>query len=96
MNDAISVIGRSSKLSVKIWSSVELPELNPSSAPSYSITPVPVLSAFKNLGFRIEEYPNAYSHFEHQITLPLFSKMTDEQVRYVVEQLNRAYSEVME
>lgn len=58
--------------------------------------PLPLLTAYRNLGFHIEEFPNAYSHFEHQITLPLFSKMTDDQVRYVVEQLDKAFSEVME
>ncbi len=57
--------------------------------------PLPLLSAYKKLGFDISDYPNAFGHFCKQITLPLFSRMTDEQVRYVVDQLNKAYMEVL-
>ena len=57
--------------------------------------PLPLLSAYKNLGFVIADYPNAYRRFENMITLPLFSRMTDEQVRYVAEQLQKAAMEVV-
>ena len=57
--------------------------------------PLPLLSAYKKLGFDISDYPNAFCHFCKQITLPLFSRMTEEQVRYVVDQLNKAYMEVL-
>lgn len=57
--------------------------------------PLPMLTAYKNLGFKVDNYPNAYRRFENMITLPLFSKMTNEQCEYVAEQLSRAAAEVM-
>lgn len=45
--------------------------------------PLPLLTAYKNLGFRIEDYPNAYRQFENEITLPLHTLLTDEDVEYV-------------
>jgi len=47
--------------------------------------PLPLLTAYKNLGFRIEDYPNAYRQFENEITLPLHTLLTDEDVEYVSE-----------
>ncbi len=47
--------------------------------------PLPMHTAYKNLGFNIEEYPNAYAHFANEITLPLHTCLTDEQVEYVIE-----------
>lgn len=47
--------------------------------------PLPLLSAYKNLGFDIADYPNAYAMFENEITLPLHTKLTDEEVQYVIE-----------
>jgi dTDP-4-amino-4,6-dideoxygalactose transaminase len=47
--------------------------------------PLPMHTAYKNLGFSIEEYPNAYAHFANEITLPLHTCLTDEQVEYVIE-----------
>ncbi|MBQ7059502.1 MAG: DegT/DnrJ/EryC1/StrS family aminotransferase [Firmicutes bacterium] len=47
--------------------------------------PLPMLTAYKNLGFRMENYPNAYEHFRNEITLPLFSKLTDEQVDTILD-----------
>lgn len=47
--------------------------------------PLPLLSAYKNLGFSIEDYPNAYELFANEITLPLHTKLTDEEVEYVIE-----------
>ena len=57
--------------------------------------PLPLLTAYNSMGFEISNYPNAYRRFENMITLPLFSKMTDEQVLYVVEQLQKATMEVV-
>ena len=45
--------------------------------------PLPLLTAYKNLGFRIEDYPDAYRQFENEITLPLHTLLTDEDVEYV-------------
>ena len=47
--------------------------------------PLPMHMAYKNLGFDIQNYPNAYNHFAHEITLPLHTCLTDEQVEYVID-----------
>lgn len=47
--------------------------------------PLPMHTAYKNLGFDIQNFPNAYAHFAHEITLPLHTCLTDEQVAYVIE-----------
>ena len=51
--------------------------------------PLPMMTAYKNLGFDIKDYPNAYKRFENEITLPLHTKLTDEEVEYVIEQYSR-------
>ncbi|WP_302212489.1 DegT/DnrJ/EryC1/StrS aminotransferase family protein [uncultured Ruminococcus sp.] len=51
--------------------------------------PLPMFTAYKQLGFRIEDYPNAYARFENEITLPLHTCLTDEQVEYVIENYTR-------
>ena len=56
--------------------------------------PLPLLTAYKNLGFDIADFPNAYAHFENEITLPLHTRLSDEQVNYVIEsytKILRAY-----
>lgn len=47
--------------------------------------PLPMLTAYKNLGFDIADYPNAYEMFSNEITLPLHTKLTDEEVEYVIK-----------
>ncbi len=47
--------------------------------------PLPMLTAYKNLGFDIKDYPNAYSNFANEISLPLHTCLTDEQIEYVVD-----------
>ena len=47
--------------------------------------PLPMLTAYKKLGFDIANYPNAYDFYKNEITLPLYSKLTDEQVEYIIE-----------
>ena len=47
--------------------------------------PLPMMTAYKKLGFDIEDFPNAYHQFENEITLPLNTKMTDEDLDYVIE-----------
>lgn len=51
--------------------------------------PLPLLSAYKNLGFHIEEYPNAYRQYHNEMTLPLYTLLTDEQVDYITQTLNQ-------
>ncbi len=48
--------------------------------------PLPMMTAYKNLGFDIKDYPNAYAQFANEITLPLHTCLTDEQQEYVIEQ----------
>ena len=47
--------------------------------------PLPMMTAYKNLGFDIADYPNAYDHYRNEVSLPLNTCMTDEQVDYVIE-----------
>ena len=47
--------------------------------------PLPMMTAYKNLGFDIADYPNAYDMYHNEITLPLNTRMTDEDVEYVIQ-----------
>lgn len=55
--------------------------------------PLPMMTAYKNMGFDIKDYPNAYKRFENEITLPLHTKLTDEEVDYVIKQFSRIVKE---
>ncbi|MBQ5911346.1 MAG: DegT/DnrJ/EryC1/StrS family aminotransferase [Clostridia bacterium] len=57
--------------------------------------PLPMLTAYKNLGYNIQNYPNAYAQYQNEITLPLYSRLTDEQVDYVIENFIRCVEEVI-
>lgn len=46
--------------------------------------PLPMMTAYKAMGFDIKNYPNAYHLFENEITLPLHTRLTDEEVEYVI------------
>lgn len=52
--------------------------------------PLPLLTAYRNLGFDIQDYPNAYRQFENEITLPLHTCLTDEQIQYVIKEFKDA------
>ena len=54
--------------------------------------PLPLLTAYKNLGFKIEDYPNAYNLFKNEITLPLHTCLTDEQVDFVANSFKEIIS----
>ena len=47
--------------------------------------PLPMHTAYKNLGFHIEDFPNAYEMYHNEITLPLHTCLTDEQADYVID-----------
>lgn len=47
--------------------------------------PLPLLTAYKNLGFDIKDFEKAYNHYKEEITLPLHTKLTDEEVDYIIE-----------
>ena len=46
--------------------------------------PLPMMTAYKNLGFDIADYPNAFAQYENEVTLPLHTRLTDEDVEYVI------------
>lgn len=56
--------------------------------------PLPMLSAYKNMGFHIEDYPNAFHVFENELTLPLHTCLTDEQAAYVVETFKKVWMDL--
>lgn len=58
--------------------------------------PLPMMTAYKNLGFDIKDYPNAYKRFENEITLPLHTCLTDEEVDYIIENYCRIVKEFEE
>lgn len=47
--------------------------------------PLPMMTAYKNLGFDIKDYPNSYKRFVNEITLPLHTKLSDEEVEYIID-----------
>ena len=57
--------------------------------------PLPLLTAYKNLGFDIENYPNAYNYYVKEITLPLHTRLTDEDVTAVIENFKEIVQEVV-
>ncbi len=56
--------------------------------------PLPMHTAYKNLGFDIKDFPNAYNQYCNEITLPLHTNLTDEQVNYVIEKFLEAVKSV--
>lgn len=57
--------------------------------------PLPMMTAYKNMGFDINNYPNAYAMFENEITLPLHTRLTDEEVEYVIEKYCESIKEYL-
>ncbi|MFR1170251.1 MAG: DegT/DnrJ/EryC1/StrS family aminotransferase, partial [Coprobacillus cateniformis] len=55
--------------------------------------PLPMMSAYKNRGFDIKDYPHAYHQYENQITLPLYSKLTIEDVEYIIRCFKKSLEE---
>ncbi len=57
--------------------------------------PLPMHTAYKNMGFDIADYPNAYAHFANEISLPLHTCLTDEQVDYVIDCFKKVLGEYL-
>ena len=53
--------------------------------------PLPLLTAYKNRGFDISDFPNAYDMHHNQLTLPMNSVMSDSEVEYVVDTFKKIY-----
>ena len=56
--------------------------------------PLPMHTAYKNLGFDIKDYPHAYGQYKNEVTLPLHTKLTDEDVEFIIENFKEVYQEV--
>ena len=53
--------------------------------------PMPMMTAYRKLGFDIARYPNAYDYYHNEVTLPLYTKLSDEDVAYIIE----SYTDVL-
>ena len=84
-------ITRVPKISLEVRNSIIEEMAKAGIACNVHYKPLPLLTAYKNLGFDIKDYPNAYKRYENEITLPLHTKLTDEEVDYVIEK----YSEIV-
>ena len=56
--------------------------------------PLPLLSAYKNMGFDMKDYPNAFHMYENEVTLPLHTCLTDDQVAYVTDTFKKVWMEL--
>src|SRR5690606_23472588 len=57
--------------------------------------PLPMYTAYKNLGFNIKDYPNAYKQYVNEITLPLHTLLTNEDIEYVSENVKEILKKVI-
>ncbi|MCX8484526.1 MAG: DegT/DnrJ/EryC1/StrS family aminotransferase [Bacteroidia bacterium] len=57
--------------------------------------PMPMLTVFKNLGYKIKDYPVAYDNYSREISLPIYPQLTNEQVEYICEAVIASYEKVM-
>lgn len=56
--------------------------------------PLPMMTAYRNLGFDIKDFPNAYEMFQNEITLPLHTCLTDEQIDFIIETYRKIVKEL--
>ena len=47
--------------------------------------PLPMMTAYKEMGWDIKDFPNAYDYYQNLITLPLHTKLSDEDIAYVID-----------
>jgi dTDP-4-amino-4,6-dideoxygalactose transaminase len=57
--------------------------------------PLPMLTVFKNLGYKIEDYPVAYDNYSREISLPIYPQLTNEQIDYICETVLDSYKKVV-
>jgi dTDP-4-amino-4,6-dideoxygalactose transaminase len=57
--------------------------------------PLPILTAYKNLGYKMEDYPEAWAKYSNEITLPVYFDLTDEQVQTVIGAVKNAVKQVL-
>ena len=51
--------------------------------------PLSMMTAYKELGFDIADFPNAYAQFVNEVTLPLHTKLTDDEIDYIIESVHK-------
>ena len=56
--------------------------------------PLPMLTLFRQMGYRMEDYPQAYANYAHEITLPCYPMLTDEQVDFVIKTVKDACAKI--
>lgn len=64
-------------------------------ATNVHFVPMPMLTLFKGLGYDINNYPVAYSNYANEISLPIYSQLTDEQCTFIEKQIEIAYNAVI-
>jgi len=57
--------------------------------------PMPMLTVFKNLGYKIEDYPVAYDNYSREVSLPIYPQLTNEQIDYICEAVLTSYKKVV-
>ncbi|MNY54681.1 TDP-4-oxo-6-deoxy-D-glucose transaminase [compost metagenome] len=57
--------------------------------------PLPILTAYKKLGYKMEDYPQAWDNYSNEITLPVYFDLTDEQVQIVINAVKTAVKQVL-
>ena len=57
--------------------------------------PLPMLSAYRNLGFDVKDFPNAFAQYQNEITLPLHTCLTDEMIDYVIDRYGKILGETV-
>ena len=77
----VRLIGKTEKQRNEIISRMAEKEI----ACNVHFKPLPMMTAYKNLGFDIADYPNAYRQYANEITLPLHTRLTDDEMAYVME-----------
>ena len=55
---------------------------------------MPMLTLFKEMGYKIEDYPQAYANFKGEISLPIYPQLTNEQVHFVIDCVVEAVGEI--
>jgi dTDP-4-amino-4,6-dideoxygalactose transaminase len=57
--------------------------------------PMPLLSVFKSMGYKIEDHPIAYSNYSREISLPIYPQLKDEQIEYIVKVVESAVNYII-
>lgn len=56
--------------------------------------PLPMMTAYKTMGFDIKDYPNAYNQYRNEVSLPLHTRLTDDDVNYVIDNFKEILTEL--